>query len=88
MEKFPKNTLIYFWYGDNHSSKKDGVYEVYTGSIDHWHYWPGKEPVSYIKVHAGFSIWLPVERLFLSEEECRSDLRNKLLKEILNEQFI
>ena len=56
MEKFPKNTLIYFWYGENHSSKKDGVYEVYTGSIDHWHYWPGKDPVSYIKVHAGFSI--------------------------------
>lgn len=85
MEKFPKNTTVYFWYGENHSSKKDGTYEIYAGSISHWHYWPGKDPVAQLRTFNGFSIWLPEDRLFWSKEECRIALRDKLINEIINE---
>lgn len=79
--KFPKNTVIYFWYWNE--SLND--YNIYKGTIHHWLCLPGKEPVAYI--NSGYSIYLPVERLFINKEECelevKSLIRNKLLNEIL-----
>lgn len=84
MEKYPKNTTVYFWYDGNHSSKKDGSYEIYGGTIHHWHHWPGKDPKAQLRTFNGFSIWLPEDRLFLSKKDCRVALRDKLLNEILD----
>lgn len=76
MGEFSKNTLVYFWYKDH-----DG-YDIYSGSIYQWMSFSGETPVAKIRA-GGFSIHLPKERLFLSKAECKTDLRDKLINEIL-----
>ena len=83
---------VYFWY-KGYRSNQDAEYEIHKGTIQHWTMYDNKQianiQASYSdtrrRTYGGFSIQLPNERLFDNEAECRADMRDKIINELLDE---
>ena len=71
---------VYFWY----KGYQNAEYEIHKGTIQHWTIYDNKQ-IANIRTYGGFSIQLPNERLFDNEAECRADMRDKIINELLDE---